>query len=231
MFFILNNEADCQCNALHRLKRSRYCQTPWDGLISVTTGVLSSDHSKPQSPEQRDEIPLINTSTCKQHYTLGIQSHVIQLYNSYPFVFICNLLSDLLSKSNKLISYNHIIRYDCCTCGLDSQTRRRSPAILRINNPPFFFSLAETTMFVPPNTDESLTCNEEDLNYVADLFAFIPKTVISAAETYNLWKPKNRFSPQVMTFCAFFYQNKELDFREKKRTFLSYYIICSVTEC
>lgn len=42
-------------------------------------------------------------------------------------------------------------------------------------------------MFVPPNTEESLTCNEEDLNYVADLFAFIPKTVISAAETYNLW--------------------------------------------
>lgn len=28
-------------------------------------------------------------------------------------------------------------------------------------------------------------------------------------------KPKNRFSRQVMTFCAFFYQNKAIDFREK----------------
>lgn len=185
MFFILKNEADCQCNALRGLKRSRYCRTPWDGLISVTTGVLSSDHSKPQSPEQRDGIPLINTSTCKQHYRFGILAHVRQLYSSYPFVFIRNLLWDLLSKSNKLISYNHTIRYDGCTCGLDSQTRRRSPAILRINNPPFFFSLAETTMFVPPNTDESLTCNEEDLYFVADLFAIIPKTVISAAESFN----------------------------------------------
>lgn len=70
-----------------------------------------------------------------------------------------------------------------CTCGLDSQTRRRSPAILRINNPPFFSSLAETTMFVPPNTDESLTCNEKEPNYVADLFVFIPKIVNSAALT------------------------------------------------
>lgn len=69
-----------------------------------------------------------------------------------------------------------------CTCGLDSQTRRRSPAILRINNPPFFFSLAETTMFVPPNTDESLTCNEKELD-VGDLFVLIPKIVISAALT------------------------------------------------
>lgn len=76
---------------------------------------------------------------------------------------------------------------DVCTCGLDCQTRRKSLAILRINNPPFFFSLAETTMFVPPNTDESLTCNEEEFNYVAELFVFIPQTVFSAAVTYNSW--------------------------------------------
>lgn len=47
-----------------------------------------------------------------------------------------------------------------CTCGLDSQTRKRSPVTPRINNPPFFFSFAETIMFVPPNKDESLTCNK-----------------------------------------------------------------------
>jgi hypothetical protein len=40
---------------------------PWDGEIPVTTGVLSSDHSKPQSPEHLDEMPLMITSTCGNH--------------------------------------------------------------------------------------------------------------------------------------------------------------------
>ena len=33
----------------------------------MTTGVLSSDHSKPQSPEHLDEMPLMITSTCGNH--------------------------------------------------------------------------------------------------------------------------------------------------------------------
>ena len=41
--------------------------TPEDGLIPVTTGVSTSDHSKLQSPEHFEGIPLMYTSTCKQH--------------------------------------------------------------------------------------------------------------------------------------------------------------------
>lgn len=219
--------------AFYWLKRLNCCRTPWVGLIPVTTGVLSSDHSNPQSPEQWDGIPLIKTSTCKQHHACSIKPDVICLSNSYHSSCL-HLQPDAL---NKLISHNHRFQImlkvkdstsDGCTCGLDSQTRRRSPAILRINNPPFFFSFAETTMFVPPNTDEPLTCNERELCLLlTSSWSFLKLTCPhhhSGFQSYNLiicpfpmWNSQHSWLFQYV----FFYRKQENPLERKRKPILS----------
>lgn len=95
-------------------------------------------------------------------YSLMLYGFIIHINLSSVVTWCRNYLANATSKS---ATTTQDFINNGRTCGLDSQTRRRSPAILRINNPPFFFSSAETTMFVPPSTDESLTCNEEKCIY------------------------------------------------------------------